>query len=337
MTLKANFDGNGATLSSNEAKTCTISEVYNKNSQGTTCVVDAPTITRNGYTVIGYNTSSNGITNNNSYNASTGKLTLSVSEDTGNGRTWYAITKVNRYKIIFDNMDDSLIDSSELYAEYNSNRIYKTLDSNELGTIPLVEKNSYTFIGWYTYTDIKVIDVDGTLISNVSGYTNEIGNWIINADITLYAKFEKNDEPIEDMFEIIDKDKYDVSEDIFKQVLPGMDSEMLFNTINTNGILSIIDKDDNILTDSIKLRTGYRLRATFTTKVLEYKISVKGDVLGTGELSINNAKEIARHVIDKNVIRGEEYLLAADYNNDEKIKMNDVMKILRDMKKQENP
>ena len=234
-------------------------------------------------------------------------------------------------------MDDSLIDSSELYAEYNSNRIYKTLDSNELGTIPLVEKNSYTFIGWYTYTDIKVIDVDGTLISNVSGYTNEIGNWIINADITLYAKFEKNDEPIEDMFEIIDKDKYDVSEDIFKQVLPGMDSEMLFNTINTNGILSIIDKDDNILTDSIKLRTGYRLRATFTTKVLEYKISVKGDVLGTGELSINNAKEIARHVIDKNVIRGEEYLLAADYNNDEKIKMNDVMKILRDMKKQENP
>ena len=99
----------------------------------------------------------------------------------------------------------------------------------------------------------------------------------------------------------------------------------------------LIDKDDNTLGESMILRTGYKLRATFTTKILEYKISVKGDVLGTGELSRDNAKGIAKHIIDKNVLNGEEYLLAADYNNDGKIKMNDVVKILKDKKKQENP
>ena len=64
----------------------------------------------------------------------------------------------------------------------------------------------------------------------------------------------------------------------------------------------------------------------------EYKLSVRGDVLGTGELSRDNAKKIAKHIIKKNILSGDEYLLAADYNNDSKIKMNDVVSILRDIK-----
>lgn len=129
-----------------------------------------------------------------------------------------------------------------------------------------------------------------------------------------------------------ENNEYYLNGNILYQIMPNMTTYELINTVKSNGVLNILDKDDNILTESINLRTGYKLRATFTTNVLEYKLSIKGDVLGTGELSRANAEKIAKHVIDKNIISGEEYLLAADYNNDDIIKMNDAIKILRELK-----
>ena len=337
-TLKANFNANEATLSSSEAKTCTIGEIYNNgDSEITTCTIDMPTVTREGYTIIGWNTNSNDTTNNSAYNISTNKLTLNINDDINEGRTWYPISKPNRYKITFNYLDGNLNGSSELYIEYNSDKIYENKDSNELGTVPTVNKEGFIFTGWYTPTDTKIINTDGSITNtNVNNYLSS-GKWIINEDIVLYAHFEKeNEEPTEETFEFINQEGYDINDDVLYQIVPGMNSDTLFEKINTNGVLNIID-NNNIISETIKLRTGYKLRATFTTKVLEYKISVKGDVLGTGELSRDNARKIAKHVIDKNIITGEEYLLAADYNNDGKIKMNDVVKILREMKRQENP
>ena len=89
VTLTAKFNGNGATLSSTSNLTCTLPAVYNNASQQASCKVTAPTITRSGYNIIGYNTASGSTTNNSSYNASSKVLTLTSSN---NNSTWYAIT-----------------------------------------------------------------------------------------------------------------------------------------------------------------------------------------------------------------------------------------------------
>jgi len=90
VTLTANWNANGATLSSTAQSTCTLAAVYNKETQATSCTVTAPTITRANYDVIGFNDSASATTNNSSYNTSTKKLTLTSSNT---GKTWYAITR----------------------------------------------------------------------------------------------------------------------------------------------------------------------------------------------------------------------------------------------------
>lgn len=89
VTLSASFNANGATLSSTTSQSCTLEVVYNGASQATSCTVSAPTITRSGYTVVGFNTSASSTSNHSAYSTSTGKITLTTSL---NGITWYAVT-----------------------------------------------------------------------------------------------------------------------------------------------------------------------------------------------------------------------------------------------------
>lgn len=121
-----------------------------------------------------------------------------------------------------------------------------------------------------------------------------------------------------------------------KKIIYGLSNslsvESLLTKINSNGVLNIIDIDNNIITDEMKLRTGYKLRVTFKSNILEYKISVIGDVLGEGSVTLNGAKAAARQIIDGDFINEEEHLMAADMNEDGIIKMNDVMRMMNIIK-----
>ena len=104
--------------------------------------------------------------------------------------------------------------------------------------------------------------------------------------------------------------------------------------INTNARLNILDRHRSLVNNSQKICTGYILRIIHDDdpdNPTDYKISIPGDVLGTGNPSVDNAKEISHHIVDKNVLTGDEYLMAADYDGDGHIKMNDVTKMIYDM------
>ncbi len=90
LTYIAKFNANGATLSSTSDQSCTIVATYNGEAQATTCVITAPTITRSGYTIIGFDTNSASTSSNSAYNATNKTITLSSSNT---GKTWYAITR----------------------------------------------------------------------------------------------------------------------------------------------------------------------------------------------------------------------------------------------------
>ena len=99
--------------------------------------------------------------------------------------------------------------------------------------------------------------------------------------------------------------------------------------IDTNVEYEIVDTSGNVMTNEI-LKTGYKLKLAFSVEPMEYVLSIKGDVLGEGTITNDGGKLIAKHIIDGNAIKGEAYLDAADYNSDGLIKMNDVIRMLKE-------
>lgn len=103
------------------------------------------------------------------------------------------------------------------------------------------------------------------------------------------------------------------------------------SNIRTNLTYGIYNSDDIQLNDTDALKTGYHFKVTFMNNPRNYTLSVLGDVLSEGHPTLDGARTIARHIIDNNVLTTDEVLLAADYNNDNNIKMNDVLKMIIDM------
>ena len=145
VTLTAKFNANGATLSSTSNLTCQLAATYNGKAQATSCNVTAPTITRSGYTIIGYNTSAGSTSNNGSYNTSSRALTLTSSN---NNSTWYAVTR-KTVTITFDKNGAQAIGSTS-----QSCNMYNTAANCSI-TSPSITAPSNTpaVIGWSTAAD----------------------------------------------------------------------------------------------------------------------------------------------------------------------------------------
>ncbi len=125
--------------------------------------------------------------------------------------------------------------------------------------------------------------------------------------------------------------KYDDVNNIISRILLGTTVEELKGVIVTDKTIEVRDKADNIMNDTDIIKTGDKLiikNSSGNSK--KYILSVNGDVLGDGTVSMDGAKKIASHIIDGNVLISQEYLLAADYDGDEMIRMNDVMKMIID-------
>lgn len=125
--------------------------------------------------------------------------------------------------------------------------------------------------------------------------------------------------------------KYDEENNIISRILLGTTVEELKGVIVTDKTIEVRDKADNIMNDTDIIKTGDKLiikNSSGNSK--KYILSVNGDVLGDGAVSMDGAKKIASHIIDGNVLISQEYLLAADYDGDKIIRMNDVMKMIID-------
>lgn len=116
------------------------------------------------------------------------------------------------------------------------------------------------------------------------------------------------------------------------KILSGSTVANVSNKIDYNGTFNFIDNNGVSLSDDSSLKTGSILRTKFMNRITNYKIAVNGDVFGTGKIENAGIRRVVNHIIDGNVITGDEYLSAADYNNDNIIKMNDVMKMALSIK-----
>ena len=165
VTLSANFNENGATLSSTTSQSCILGAVYNGSSQSTSCTVSAPTITRSGYTVIGFNTSASSTSNHSTYSTSTGKITLTTSL---NGVTWYAITYQN-ISASFYYYNSGIKSTSSNCNKYNTS-------SNCTVTVPLstfnTTKSQYggSYVGYGAINTVGTSTASTITISSATNY-----------------------------------------------------------------------------------------------------------------------------------------------------------------------
>lgn len=94
-------------------------------------------------------------------------------------------------------------------------------------------------------------------------------------------------------------------------------------------IIKVFDKQDKQLSGDEAIFTGSVTRIYWNDTVYgDFYNIILGDVSGAGRVDISSAKGIVKHILGDNTLN-DEYLLAADINNDGNVKMDDVMKLLK--------
>ena len=139
------------------------------------------------------------------------------------------------------------------------------------------------------------------------------------------------------LFTIFIKKTYSLNNDLILSSIYKIDNDIVYNITphtTTESLLSIFDYDNKKIFDSNGtevtnndiVKTGYKLLLNNNE---EYILSVIGDVLGNGTISIDSVKKIASHIIDGNILTTNELLHSADINGDSEIKINDIIVFLK--------
>lgn len=167
--VTATFKGNGASVS-NSSLSCNI---YNT---AKTCNVTAPTITRSGWTILGFSTNKN---------ATTGSTAKTLSA----GKTYYAITKKN-ITVTFDSKGAETIEyKSKSCTIYNSQTKCKI-------RIPILNKKGYSSYGYdvlgnetgwprYHMNETYEFSSNQTLVANYLEKTSHYKNISVYKQFTL--------------------------------------------------------------------------------------------------------------------------------------------------------
>ncbi len=193
-TYTANWNGNGATLSSTDQSSCKTAVVWNGATPPTSCTVDAPTITRDGHTIVGYNTSASSTTNNSKYDTSTKKLTITSST---NGGTWYAITYYTTTMTFSANNNTIRLNGATATGSgtlTNSCNVYNTNTTCTMKTpeITSTAVDGATKLGFYYYQNYSYTDkAADSLVSPSTDFTVTKNGYIYyqtSTTKTLYAQ-----------------------------------------------------------------------------------------------------------------------------------------------------
>lgn len=116
--------------------------------------------------------------------------------------------------------------------------------------------------------------------------------------------------------------------------------------INTNNYILDVERNTMAEDFNLNLPKSYSIQITGASNDLvttnsevklyfqdqlvnKYTIIIPGDVDSTGKVDKNDYSKIVKHIIGKNSINDDIYFTAADYNKDGKIKMDDVMKLVK--------
>ena len=98
---------------------------------------------------------------------------------------------INNFKLIFNPGDGTLSGTSPLYSRKGQSGVFTELNNSTPASVPTATRTGYTFDGWKSPGGVKIINSDGTLVSNINGWVNTNGTWLLTSDQTLTAILSK--------------------------------------------------------------------------------------------------------------------------------------------------
>jgi len=129
----------------------------------------------------------------------------------------------------------------------------------------------------------------------------------------------------EDIFEILDN-SYVVIDNVIANIDIGTTVDEFKNhKINTNNVLNVYNSFGMLVTSGV-LKTGYKI----SDGIVEYTLSVKGDVNGDGVLNSTDIIKVARYILGKDNLKNL-YLFSANVDFNDSVNINDIVKLVRYM------
>lgn len=119
---------------------------------------------------------------------------------------------------------------------------------------------------------------------------------------------------------------------IIRDILVNTTIDFIKDKIDTSGSIDVLDKNNNVLAPTDKLKTGDKFRVNLPSQTLTYSISVMGDVNGDGNITREDIELSSKHIIKGNLITGAEYLKAIDMDNNNVANINDIIKMVKQVK-----
>ena len=255
--------------------------------------------------------------------------------------------KINNYWYYFD--DDGIMVTGWRYLNYNDTGYYWYYFTEDGNTPKGSMQIGWQTIGGNTYYFRKQNNEYGTGpsgsmikgLNTIDGKTyyfrnakDDIsagpeGSMVINQCVLVNNKnycFDENG--IDTNNEILTVKNYTLVDNCIIDIAINTNVENLNIDLSGEYTYNLFDKNNNLKTSG-KIATGDIIEIYLDgLKMTEFIVSIKGDVSGDGDVNSSDLFLIAKYIIDKNNMFDKAYLLAADYNIDGEIKMNDIMKIL---------
>ena len=120
---------------------------------------------------------------------------------------------------------------------------------------------------------------------------------------------------------------------IIGNILVDTTIDSIMNMIDTSGSIDVLDKEGNILEDSSgKLKTGDKFKVNLSSQILIYTVSIMWDVNGDGIINRDDIELSSKHIIKGNLINSVEYLKAKDMDNNDITNINDIVKMVKQVK-----
>ena len=249
------------------------------------------------------------------------------------------------------NEDNIVLNNSSIASIYLEN-IY---EQNENGENVLIGKNICVRIGeeidkyyilYINFGDLNVHDNKIIVYDNMNyeDFMSKIKE--TNMDVKLYKdekqvtagkieggmtlKVSKNE--FTKIYTITDEycnlDKLEIDEkNLIKNIKIGETYKSIKEKIDTSGSIKFIDKNGKELNETDKVRTGSKLKIELKSMEKEYTFVIKGDVTGTGTITIGDVIKVSDYLLNNNILKEDCYKEAADVTNDGNIRINDVIKL----------
>ena len=106
-------------------------------------------------------------------------------------------------------------------------------------------------------------------------------------------------------------------------ITSGTTVEQIKDNIETNGTITIVDKDGEPLEDGDKVGTGSKVTITKDDEEVEYVVIIQGDINGDGEVTTTDLQQVIDSLIGTTTI-DEKYNKAIDLDGDGEITITDI-------------